>query len=170
MRRLKNFAGKIINSTFSPTATKVVLILLMLVNVAGAVSYGMEGDVKGTWNCLNWIMWIGIVLGYQILMERTTEKLDLQKTYIESLESYKTLSDDQVQSLKELVEAYKNRCEGLEEQVENYRKLTEMNDEIIKKLEAQVESYEKLAKMDDKIIKKKDAIIEQYKSNKPSRF
>ena len=131
-----------LNKLVSPTAVKIVCSILILASIISAVSEGIEGKYSEMHNHINWAIWISLVIALMIVIENRNEEAEAKDSYIEALESYKTLTDDHIVSLKELIEAYKSRCEGLEEQVENYRKLTEMNEKI----------------------------IEQYKSNKPSRF
>ena len=131
-----------LNKLVCPTAVKIVCSILILASVISAVSEGIEGKYSEMHNHINWAIWISLVVGLVVAVENRNEEAEAKDAYIEALESYKTLTDDHIVSLKELIEAYKSQNEGLEEQVENYRKLTEMNEKI----------------------------IEQYKSNKPSRF
>jgi hypothetical protein len=91
---------------------------------------------------INWALWIGNTIVLMVLLRRRDEEIEVKDSYTKSLEEYKVLTDDHIVGLKELIEAYKNRCQGLEEQVENYKKISEINDKI----------------------------IEEYKNQKPSRF
>ena len=124
-------------------------IALIAVSAINAIDYWVEGKYKDMHNSLNWVLWIGNTIVLMVLLRRRDEEIEVKDSYTKSLEEYKVLTDEHIVGLKEMIEAYKNRCQGLEEQVENYKKLTEINENIIKKNEE---------------------IIEQYKSNKPSRF
>ena len=150
MEKIKNPLVQGLKIIFSEASFRIMIFFLMAISALAAVVHGAEGKYfPEMLDDINWIMWLGIVLGYSYTREGIQKKSDLQGTYIEGLEAYKTLSDDQVKSLKDLVEAYKERCEGLE---------------------ALIEDHKKLAALNDKIIKKNEAIIEQYKSSKESRF
>ena len=139
----------LLNKLISPTAVKIVCCILILASAISAASEGIEGNYSEMHNHINWVIWISLVVGLVITVERRNEEIEFKDSYIKHLEEYKVLTDGHIESLKELIESYKDRCQGLEEQVENYKKLT---------------------KMSEKIIKKNEEIIEQYKSNKPSRF
>jgi len=139
----------LLNKLVSPIAVKIVCCILILASAISAVSDGIEGKYSEMHNHINWVIWISLVVGLIVTVEKRNEEIEFKDSYIKPLEDYKVLTDAHIVSLKELIEAYKNRCEGLEEQIENYKKLTEMN---------------------EKIIKKNDKIIEEYKNHKLSRF
>lgn len=150
MEKIKNFLAQAFRTFFSEASFRIMIFFLMAICALAAVSHGAEGKYfPEMLNDINWVMWLGIILGYSYTREEIQKKSDLQETYIKSLEDYKTLSDDQVKALKDLVQAYKDRCENLESLVEDHKKLAALN---------------------DKIIKKNEKIIEQYKSHKDSRF
>lgn len=123
-------------------AVKIVCSILVLASVISAVSEGIEGKYSEMHNHINWAIWISLVIGLLIIVENRNEEAEAKDSYIKALEDYKVLTDDHIVSLKELIGAYKNRCEGLEEQIENYKKINEINDKI----------------------------IQEYKNHKPSRF
>ena len=150
MEKIKNPLVQGLRIIFSEASFRIMIFFLIAISALAAVVHGSEGKYfPEMLDDINWIMWLGIVLGYSYTKEAIEKKSEIQEEYIEGLEAYKTLSDDRVKSLKELVEAYKNRCEGLE---------------------ALVEDHKKLAKLNEKIIKENEKIIEEYKSHKDSRF
>jgi hypothetical protein len=132
----------LLNKLVSPIAVKIVCCILILASAISAVSDGIEGKYSEMHNHINWVIWISLVVGLIVTVEKRNEEIEFKDSYIKPLEDYKVLTDAHIVSLKELIEAYKNRCEGLEEQIENYKKINEINDKI----------------------------IEEYKNHKPSRF
>ena len=111
-------------------------------SVVFAVDHGIKGEYRDMHNSLNWVLWISITLSLMFIIDRRELAMQAKDEYIESLERYKTLSDDHTVSLKDLYQAQKAYSKGLEGQIEEYKKLTE--------------DYKKLT--------------EQYKNAKPSRF
>ncbi len=132
----------LLNKLVSPIAVKIVCCILILASAISAVSDGIEGKYSEMHNHINWVIWISLVVGLIVTVEKRNEEIEFKDSYIKPLEDYKVLTDAHIVSLKELIEAYKNRCEGLEEQIENYKKINEINDKI----------------------------IQEYKNHKPSRF
>jgi hypothetical protein len=150
MEKIKNPLVQGLKIIFSEASFRIMIFFLIFICVLAAVAHGAEGKYfPEMLEDINWIMWLGIVLGYSYSRGEIQKKSEIQDTYIKSLEDYKTLSDDQVKALKDLVQAYKDRCENLETLVEDHKKLAALN---------------------DKIIKKNEKIIDQYKSSKESRF
>lgn len=111
-------------------------------SIALAVDHGIKGEYRDMHNSLNWVLWISITLSLMFIINRREVIMQAKDDYIESLETYKTLSDDHAVSLKEMYQAQKAYSKGLEGQIEEYKKLTE--------------EYKKLT--------------EEYKNAKPSRF
>ena len=111
-------------------------------SVVFAVDHGIKGEYRDMHNSLNWVLWISITLSLMFIIDRRELAMQAKDEYIESLETYKTLSDDHTVSLKDLYQAQKAYSKGLEGQIEEYKKLTE--------------EYKKLT--------------EEYKNAKPSRF
>ena len=111
-------------------------------SIALAIDHGIKGEYRDMHNSLNWVLWISITLSLMFIIDRRELAMQAKDEYIESLERYKTLSDDHTVSLKDLYQAQKAYSKGLEGQIEEYKKLTE--------------DYKKLT--------------EQYKNAKPSRF
>ena len=123
-------------------AVKIVCCILVLASAISAVSDGIEGKYSEMHNHINWVIWISLVVGLIVTVEKRNEEIEFKDSYIKPLEEYKMLTDAHIVSLKELIEAHKKRSEGLEEQIKNYKKINEINDKI----------------------------IEEYKNQKPSRF
>ena len=115
---------------------------LIVSSVVFAVDHGIKGEYRDMHNSLNWVLWISITMILMYIIERREIAMQAKDDYIESLETYKTLSDDHTVSLKDLYQAQKAYSKGLEGQIEEYKKLTE--------------EYKKLT--------------EEYKNAKPSRF
>ena len=111
-------------------------------SIALAIDHGIKGEYRDMHNSLNWVLWISITLSLMYIINRREVIMQAKDDYIESLETYKTLSDDHAVSMKEMYQAQKAYSKGLEEQIEEYKKLTE--------------DYKKLT--------------EEYKNAKPSRF
>lgn len=111
-------------------------------SVVFAFDHGIKGEYRDMHNSLNWVLWISITMILMYIIERREIAMQAKDDYIESLETYKTLSDDHTVSLKDLYQAQKAYSKGLEGQIEEYKKLTE--------------DYKKLT--------------EEYKNAKPSRF
>ena len=111
-------------------------------SVVFAFDHGIKGEYRDMHNSLNWVLWISITLSLMFIIDRRELAMQAKDEYIESLETYKTLSDDHTVSLKDLYQAQKAYSKGLEGQIEEYKKLTE--------------EYKKLT--------------EEYKNAKPSRF
>ena len=111
-------------------------------SIALAIDHGIKGEYRDMHNSLNWVLWISITLSLMYIINRREVIMQAKDDYIESLEEYKTLSDDHAVSMKEMYQAQKAYSKGLEGQIEEYKKLTE--------------DYKKLT--------------EQYKNAKPSRF
>ena len=111
-------------------------------SVVFAFDHGIKGEYRDMHNSLNWVLWISITLSLMFIIDRRELAMQAKDEYIESLETYKTLSDDHTVSLKDLYQAQKAYSKGLEGQIEEYKKLTE--------------DYKKLT--------------EEYKNAKPSRF
>ena len=111
-------------------------------SIVFAVDHGIKGEYRDMHNSLNWVLWISITLSLMFIIDRRELAMQAKDEYIESLETYKTLSDDHTVSLKDLYQAQKAYSKGLEGQIEEYKKLTE--------------EYKKLT--------------EEYKNAKPSRF
>ena len=115
---------------------------LIVSSIVFAVDHGIKGEYRDMHNSLNWVLWISITMSLMFIIDRRELAMQAKDEYIESLETYKTLSDDHTVSLKDLYQAQKAYSKGLEGQIEEYKKLTE--------------DYKKLT--------------EQYKNAKPSRF
>lgn len=115
---------------------------LIVSSIVFAVDHGIKGEYRDMHNSLNWVLWISITMSLMFIIDRRELAMRAKDEYIESLEEYKTLSDDHTVSLKDLYQAQKAYSKGLEGQIEEYKKLTE--------------DYKKLT--------------EEYKNAKPSRF
>ena len=115
---------------------------LIVSSIVFAVDHGIKGEYRDMHNSLNWVLWISITMSLMFIIDRRELAMQAKDEYIESLERYKTLSDDHTVSLKDLYQAQKAYSKGLEGQIEEYKKLTE--------------DYKKLT--------------EEYKNAKPSRF
>ena len=111
-------------------------------SVVFAFDHGIKGEYRDMHNSLNWVLWISITISLMYIINRIEFIMQSKDDYIESLETYKTLSDDHTVSLKDLYQAQKAYSKGLEGQIEEYKKLTE--------------DFKKLT--------------EEYKNAKPSRF
>ena len=111
-------------------------------SIALAIDHGIKGEYRDMHNSLNWVLWISITLSLMFIIDRRELAMQAKDDYIESLEEYKTLSDDHAVSMKEMYQAQKDYSKGLEEQIEEYKKLTE--------------DFKKLT--------------EEYKNAKPRRF
>ena len=115
---------------------------LIVMCIISAVGYGMDGKYKDMHNSINWILWIGNTIVMAVLLKKQGSEIEVKDSYIKSLETYKTLSDDHAVSMKDLYQAQKEYSKGLEGQIDEYKELTA--------------DYSKL--------------VEQYKNAKPSRF
>ena len=122
---------------------------LIASSIVFAVDHGIKGEYRDMHNSLNWVLWISITLSLMFIIDRRELAMQAKDEYIESLERYKTLSDDHTVSLKEMYQAQKAYSTGLEEHIKNYKGL--------------ISDYQKLNEMNEKI-------IEEYKNPKPSRF
>ena len=118
-------------------------------SIVFAVDHGIKGEYRDMHNELNWVLWISITLSLMYIINRREVIMQAKDDYIESLETYKTLSDDHAVSMKEMYQAQKAYSTGLEEHIKNYKGL--------------ISDYQKLNEMNEKI-------IEEYKNPKPSRF
>jgi len=118
-------------------------------SIVFAVDHGIKGEYRDMHNSLNWVLWISITLSLMYIINRREVIMQAKDDYIESLETYKTLSDDHAVSMKEMYQAQKAYSTGLEEHIKNYKGL--------------ISDYQKLNEMNEKI-------IEEYKNPKPSRF
>ena len=94
-------------------------------SIALAIDHGIKGEYRDMHNSLNWVLWISITLSLMYIINRREVIMQAKDDYIESLETYKTLSDDHAVSMKEMYQAQKAYSKGLEEQIEDYKKLTE---------------------------------------------
>ena len=115
---------------------------LIASSIVFAVDHGIKGEYRDMHNSLNWVLWISVTMSLMFIIDRRELAMQAKDEYIESLETYKTLSDDHTVSLKDLYQAQKAYSKGLEGQIEEYKELTE--------------DYKKLT--------------EEYKNAKPSRF
>ena len=122
---------------------------LIVSSIVFAVDHGIKGEYRDMHNSLNWVLWISITLSLMYIINRREVIMQAKDDYIESLETYKTLSDDHAVSMKEMYQAQKAYSTGLEEHIKNYKGL--------------ISDYQKLNEMNEKI-------IEEYKNPKPSRF
>ena len=122
---------------------------LIVSSIVFAVDHGIKGEYRDMHNSLNWVLWISITLSLMFIIDRRELAMQAKDEYIESLETYKTLSDDHAVSMKEMYQAQKAYSTGLEEHIKNYKGL--------------ISDYQKLNEMNEKI-------IEEYKNPKPSRF
>ena len=122
---------------------------LIASSIVFAVDHGIKGEYRDMHNSLNWVLWISITMILMYIIERREIAMQAKDDYIESLETYKTLSDDHAVSMKEMYQAQKAYSTGLEEHIKNYKGL--------------ISDYQKLNEMNEKI-------IEEYKNPKPSRF
>jgi hypothetical protein len=122
---------------------------LIASSIVFAVDHGIKGEYRDMHNSLNWVLWISITLSLMYIINRREVIMQAKDDYIESLETYKTLSDDHAVSMKEMYQAQKAYSTGLEEHIKNYKGL--------------ISDYQKLNEMNEKI-------IEEYKNPKPSRF
>lgn len=122
---------------------------LIASSIVFAVDHGIKGEYRDMHNSLNWVLWISITLSLMYIIDRRELAMQAKDDYIESLERYKTLSDDHAVSMKEMYQAQKAYSTGLEEHIKNYKGL--------------ISDYQKLNEMNEKI-------IEEYKNPKPSRF
>jgi hypothetical protein len=132
----------LLNKLVSPMAVKIVCCILVLASAISAVSDGIEGKYSGMHNHINWVIWISLVVGLIVTVEKRNEEVEVKDSYIKALEEYKVLTEEHIVGLKDLIEAHKTRSEGLEEQIETHKKLNDINEKI----------------------------IEGYKNHKPSRF
>ena len=132
----------LLNKLVSPIAVKIVCCILILASAISAVSDGIEGKYSEMHNHINWVIWISLVVGLIVTVEKRNEEVEVKDSYIKALEEYKVLTEEHIVGLKELIEAHKTRSEGLEEQIETHKKLNDINEKI----------------------------IEEYKNQKPSRF
>ena len=132
----------LLNKLVSPMAVKIVCCILVLASAISAVSDGIEGKYSEMHNHINWVIWISLVVGLIVTVEKRNEEVEVKDSYIKALEEYKVLTEEHIVGLKELIEAHKTRSEGLEEQIETHKKLNDINEKI----------------------------IEEYKNQKPSRF
>lgn len=123
-------------------AVKIVCCILVLASAISAVSDGIEGKYSEMHNHINWVIWISLVVGLIVTVEKRNEEVEVKDSYIKALEEYKVLTEEHIVGLKELIEAHKTRSEGLEDQIETHKKLNLINEKI----------------------------IEEYKNQKPSRF
>ena len=96
---------------FSTTTMKGILILLAALNIIVSISYAAEGDTKSLWNSLNWILWIGIVFGYQILTERNEKRNQAHQIHMDAAET-------QIRIQQDLITAQKDYIRELEEKAE----------------------------------------------------
>ena len=126
-----------------------ICFFLIVSSIVFAVDHGIKGEYRDMHNSLNWVLWISITLSLMYIINRREVIMQAKDDYIESLETYKTLSDDHSVSMKELYQAQKAYSTGLEEHIKNYKGL--------------ISDYQKLNEMNEKI-------IEEYKNPKPSRF
>lgn len=126
-----------------------ICFFLIVSSIVFAVDHGIKGEYKDMHNSLNWVLWISITLSLMYIINRREIAMQAKDDYIESLETYKTLSDDHAVSMKEMYQAQKAYSTGLEEHIKNYKGL--------------ISDYQKLNEMNEKI-------IEEYKNPKPSRF
>ena len=132
----------LLNKLASPMAVKIVCCILVLASAISAVSDGIEGKYSEMHNHINWVIWISLVVGLIVTVEKRNEEVEVKDSYIKALEEYKVLTEEHIVGLKDLIEAHKTRSEGLEEQIETHKKLNDINEKI----------------------------IEEYKNQKPSRF
>jgi len=132
----------LLNKLVSPMAVKIVCCILVLASAISAVSDGIEGKYSEMHNHINWVIWISLVVGLIVTVEKRNEEVEVKDSYIKALEEYKVLTEEHIVGLKELIEAHKTRSEGLDEQIETHKKLNDINEKI----------------------------IEEYKNQKPSRF
>jgi len=132
----------LLNKLVSPMAVKIVCCILVLASAISAVSDGIEGKYSEMHNHINWVIWISLVVGLIVTVEKRNEEVEVKDSYIKALEEYKVLTEEHIVGLKDLIEAHKTRSEGLEEQIETRKKLNDINEKI----------------------------IEEYKNAKPSRF
>ena len=95
---------------FSTTTMKGILILLAALNIIVSISYAAEGDTKSLWNSLNWILWIGIVFGYQILTELNEKKDQAHQIHMDAAES-------QIRIQKDIISTQQDYIKELEEKV-----------------------------------------------------
>ena len=126
-----------------------ICFFLIVSSIVFAVDHGIKGEYRDMHNSLNWVLWISITLSLMYIINRREVIMQAKDDYIESLETYKTLSDDHAVSMKEMYQAQKAYSTGLEEHIKNYKGL--------------ISDYQKLNEMNEKI-------IEEYKNPKPSRF
>ena len=126
-----------------------ICFFLIVSSIVFAVDHGIKGEYRDMHNSLNWVLWISITLSLMFIIDRRELAMQAKDEYIESLETYKTLSDDHAVSMKEMYQAQKAYSTGLEEHIKNYKGL--------------ISDYQKLNEMNEKI-------IEEYKNPKPSRF
>ena len=126
-----------------------ICFFLIVSSIVFAVDHGIKGEYRDMHNSLNWVLWISITLSLMYIINRREIAMQAKDDYIESLETYKTLSDDHAVSMKEMYQAQKAYSTGLEEHIKNYKGL--------------ISDYQKLNEMNEKI-------IEEYKNPKPSRF
>ena len=139
MNKFKTIAKKVGEAIFSQKALRMMFIFLIIMSLLAAVAAGIEGNTKSLFNCLNGVLWVSVALMYSHLVEGMEMRLKAQEMYTESLETYNKMSDEHIESLKELAGAYETRSKGLEEQIKLYKDLIrnyKNNEETIKSLAA----------------------------------
>jgi len=137
MNKFKTIAKKVGEAIFSQKALRMMFIFLIIMSLLAAVAAGIEGNTKSLFNCLNGVLWVSVALMYSHLVEGMEMRLKAQEMYTESLETYNKMSDEHIESLKELAGAYETRSKGLEEQIKLYKDLIrnyKNNEEAIKSL------------------------------------
>jgi len=137
MNKFKTIAKKVGEAISSQKALRMMFIFLIIMSLLAAVAAGIEGNTKSLFNCLNGVLWVSVALMYSHLVEGMEMRLKAQEMYTESLETYNKMSDEHIESLKELAGAYETRSKGLEEQIKLYKDLIrnyKNNEEAIKSL------------------------------------
>lgn len=137
MNKFKTIAKKVGEAIFSQKALRMMFIFLIIMSLLAAVAAGIEGNTKSLFNCLNGVLWVSVALMYSHLVEGMEMRLKAQEMYTESLETYNKMSDEHIESLKELAGAYETHSKGLEEQIKLYKDLIrnyKNNEEAIKSL------------------------------------
>ena len=94
---------------------------LIVMSIVMAIGYGIKGEYEDMHNSLNWVLWMTITLSLVFNIDRRGIVMQAKDDYIESLEAHKTLTDEHIVSLKELIESHKNLHVINEKIIEGYK-------------------------------------------------
>jgi tetratricopeptide (TPR) repeat protein len=141
MNKFKTIAKKVGEAIFSQKALRMMFIFLIIMSLLAAVDAGIEGNTKSLFNFLNGVLWVSVALMYSHLVEGMEMRWKAQEMYTESLETYNKMSDEHIETLKELVGAHETHSKGLEKQIENYDQRIENYEEQIKLYKDLISNY-----------------------------